>query len=127
MRELFKEIFERLMTKLVDVVLDRRKGQEKYFKDYLRWAKEIKKETDILLKETRVFIFGSILKRNEIPRDIDILIVSPKLKTTAQKSKIRAKIWEKIGFSAPFEIHLITPEEYKNWYSHFIKEKIEIK
>jgi len=38
----------------------------------------------------------------------------------------KVKIWKKIGFFSPFEIHLITPEEYKNWYQYFIKEKIEI-
>lgn len=38
----------------------------------------------------------------------------------------RVKILEKIGVESLFEINLITPEEYKTWYSHFIKEKVEI-
>ena len=71
-----------------------------------------------------VFIFGSVAEgKEEIGSDIDILIISPNLK---DRGKVIAKIWKKIGFFSPFEIHLITPEEYK-WYKHFIKHKIEIK
>ena len=35
-------------------------------------------------------------------------------------------MWEKFGDFFPFEFHLVTPEEYQNWYQKFIKEKIEI-
>lgn len=116
------------MSKLTEVVLDRRKAQEKYFKNYLDWARIIKKEAEKFLGKTQAFIFGSILRKGEVPRDIDILIVSPKLTTTEKKSIIKAKIWQRIGFFSPFEIHLSTPEEYRDWYRHFIKkEKIEIK
>jgi len=31
-----------------------------------------------------------------------------------------------IGAPNPFEFHLINPELYEEWYSHFIKEKREI-
>jgi len=112
--------------KLLDLLIERRKKQEKYFKNYLFYAKLVKSEAEKLLAEVKVFIFGSILRKDEIPRDIDILIISPKLESSEEKSKIRAEIWERIGFSSPFEIHLITPKEYQEWYSHFIKEKIEI-
>lgn len=115
------------MSKLVELVWARRKKQGRYFKNYLFWAKIIKKTAQKFLGEVRVFIFGSIFKKGEVPRDIDILVVSPKLKTSQKKSEIRAKIWQKIGFFSPFEIHLITPKEYKDWYQYFIKEKKEVK
>jgi len=114
------------MKNEVDLLIEEAQKEEKYFKDYLKYAKEIKKEAEKLLGKVKVFIFGSILKKEEIPRDIDILIISPKLKKTYQKSQIRAKLWKKIGFSAPFEIHLINPEEYRQWYKYFIKEKIKV-
>lgn len=112
--------------KLLDLLIERRQQQEKYFKNYLFYAQEIKKTAEALLGGVRVFIFGSILRKDEVPRDIDILIISPKVKTTWQKSKMRAKLWQKLGFSSPFEIHLITPEEYQGWYKYFIKEFIEV-
>lgn len=111
----------------IDFLIEEAKKEEKYFKNYKNWAKIIKKEAEKLLGKVRVLVFGSILRKDEVPQDIDILIISQKLKTTAQKGKIRTKLWQRLGFSFPFEIHLITPEEYRDWYSHFIEEKIEIK
>ena len=81
---------------LVDILLEKKKREEKYFKNYLFWSKKIKKEAEQLLGGVRVIIFGSILKKNEIPNDIDILIISPKLKTSEQKNKIRIAIQKKI-------------------------------
>ena len=114
------------MSKLTEVVLSRRKTQEKYFESYLGWAKIIKKEAERFLGGVRLFIFGSILRREEVPRDIDILIISPKLRTAKKKREIKVKIWQKIGIFSPFEIHLVTPQEYSYWYKNFIKEKVEV-
>jgi predicted nucleotidyltransferase len=111
----------------LEALIEEAKEEEKYFKNYLKYARKIKKEAETLLGKVKVFVFGSILRKDEVARDIDILIISPKLKTTAQKSKILAKLWKKFGFNIPFEFHLINPDEYKNWYRYFIKEKIEIK
>ncbi|HHT9121009.1 MAG TPA: nucleotidyltransferase domain-containing protein [Candidatus Hypogeohydataceae bacterium YC41] len=111
---------------LTDLLLARRKREEKYFKNYLKYAELIKRESEKVLGKVKVFIFGSILRKNEVPQDIDILIISSELKTDKQKSEIRARLIKKLGTSAPFEIHLITPKEYREWYKNFIKEKIEI-
>ena len=111
----------------MDILIEQAKEREKYFENYLFYAKEVKKIVEKLLGKTRVFVFGSILKKKKIARDIDVLIVSPKLKSIDQKSKILAKLWQKLGINNPFEFHLITPEEYENWYRYFLKEKIEIK
>lgn len=90
----------------IDELVEEAKREEKYFKNYKKYAK--------------------IIKKDEIAKDIDILIVSPKLKNSIQKSKVRAQLWKKLKFFSPFEIHLVNPEEYKKWYSHFIEEKVEI-
>lgn len=113
------------MSKLVEVLVKRRKAQEKYFKNYLFFSKKIKKIAEKILGEAKVIIFGSIL-RNETPRDIDILIVSPKFKDREMKYKIYSKILKEIGIENPFEFHFATEKEYREWYSHFLKEKIEI-
>lgn len=42
------------------------------------------------------------------------------------KSTILVELKRLIGFVNPFELHIISEEEYKDWYSHFIKEKREI-
>jgi len=43
----------------------------------------------------RMFIFGSILRKKEIPRDIDILIISPQLKDFKQKTNAELKFGQK--------------------------------
>ncbi len=112
---------------IIDILIEKKDREDKFFKNYLHYAKLIKEKSQKLLGPVRVFVFGSILRKNEIPNDIDIMVVSSELKDSEQRNKIRLKIWEKIGTGGPFEIHLITPEEYENWYSHFIKdEKLEI-
>lgn len=110
----------------IDVLIKEAQREERYFKNYFQYARKIKKTAQALLGQVKVLVFGSILKEDEAPGDIDILIISPKLKTTARKSEVRAKILKKMGISAPFEIHLITPEEYIGWYKHFIEEWVEV-
>jgi len=115
------------MRTLVDFLIEKKQREKKYFKDYLFWAKEIKKEAEKNLGEVKIFLFGSMVKRKAEPgSDIDLLIISPKLKNPEKTSEVRTKILEKISHNSPFEIHLITPEDYQNWYKNFIKEKIEI-
>jgi len=117
------------MRTLVDFLIEKKQREKRYFKDYLFWAKELKKEAQKNLKDVKVFLFGSIVRSEAEPgSDIDILIVSPDLKDSEQRSKIRTKIFKKTGLGSPFEIHLITPKDYQDWYGHFIKkEKIEIR
>jgi len=116
------------MRTLVDFLIEKKAREEKYFRNYLFWVKKIKKEAQKNLGEVKVFLFGSIVRKQVEPgSDIDILIISPKLKTPEKRSEVQTEILEKIGHSSPFEIHLITPEQYQNWYKHFIKENIEIK
>jgi len=115
------------MTTLVDILIEKRRKEEKFFVNYLDWAKKIKKEAEKNLGKVKVFLFGSIIKGEAEPgSDIDILIISPKLKSSDKKSEIRDKLSEKLGIFSPFEIHLITPEEYQGWYRNFIDKKIEI-
>ncbi|MCM8832490.1 MAG: nucleotidyltransferase domain-containing protein [Candidatus Omnitrophica bacterium] len=113
------------MSKFVKILIKRRKKQEKYFKNYLFYAKKIKKIVKEILGEGKVLIFGSILS-NDVKRDIDILIVSPKLKQQELRYKIYSKILDEIGIEHPFEFHFSTEKDFQQWYIHFIKEKIEI-
>jgi len=114
------------MKREIDILIEKAKKEEKYFKSYLDYVKKIKKEAQKLLGRVKIFVFGSILRKNEVAQDIDILIISPKFEVSEKKNEIRLKIQKKIGPDTPFEIHTITPKEYKEWYSHFIKEKIRV-
>jgi predicted nucleotidyltransferase len=112
--------------KLTDILIEKKKREEKYFKNYFFWAKKIKKIAKELFGEVRVFIFGSILQKNEIARDIDLLIVSQKFEDDKEKIEGKIELQEKLGFSSPFEFHFASPKEYSQWYKHFMKKKIEV-
>jgi len=107
----------------LDFLIEEAKKEEKYFKNYKLYAKKIKKVAEEILGKVKVFVFGSILRKKEIAQDIDVLIISDKVKTAEDKSKVRLKIQKKLGFLAPFEIHLVTPKEYENWYKFFIEKR----
>jgi len=113
------------MSKLVDLLWEVRKEQEKYFKNYKQWAKKIKTICQKRLGDVRVLIFGSVLRKNEVPRDIDILVVSPMVKhlSPQEKSKLKAEIFKEIGYFAPFEIHIVSDNDYQRWYKNFIKDE----
>ena len=111
---------------LVDFLIEKTKKEGKYFKNYLDYCKTIKKEAERILEDVKVFVFGSILKKDEIPEDIDILIVSKNFADYQKKSETLITLQNKIGSFSPFEFHLATPEEYNNWWKYFLKEKIEI-
>jgi predicted nucleotidyltransferase len=114
---------------LTDILKERKEEKQKYFKNYLFYAKKIKDKAEEILGDCRVFVFGSILKGDYHPvlSDIDILIISSRSPANSeQKAKIKVKILSEFEMGNPFEIHIITPDDYQNWYSKFIKEKAEI-
>jgi predicted nucleotidyltransferase len=115
------------MKSLVEILAERKKENEKYFKNYLKYAKIAKKIARKELKDVKVFVFGSIVKKSFLPSsDIDLLIVSKNApKFMSDRAKIQAKILEKIGVFSPFEIHIVNKGEFK-WYEKFIDKKIAV-
>ena len=59
------------MRTLVDFLIEKRKREEKYFKNYLSWARKIKKVAEKELEDAKVFLFGSILKKKTQANDIE--------------------------------------------------------
>jgi len=113
------------MKSLTEIKSELVKEKEKYFKNYLYWCKKIKKKArEILKDDVRVLIFGSIVKRLWGPNsDIDVLIISKNLKKDwFENTPVKLEIKKSVGLFSPFQIHLITPQEYKKWYRKFIKK-----
>jgi len=109
---------------LGEILLKINKDYEKYFINPIFYAKKIKKNAiKILGKDIKVYLFGSIVKNNfTFNSDIDILIVSEKIKKIKNRSNLRLRLLKNIGIDSPFEIHFATPEIYENWYKKFIKD-----
>jgi len=87
----------------------------KNHKDYL---KTINKNIKLVLKESQIYLFGSVIEGNLVAAsDIDILIIANIPKKHLKRAEIIANIEEKSGlpFSHPFEFHLLTQEELDTW------------
>ncbi|MEM0481255.1 MAG: nucleotidyltransferase domain-containing protein [Candidatus Aenigmatarchaeota archaeon] len=107
--EVIKEIIEKRREAV--------KNAEKYLKEISSRAKNI-------LKDAKVYVFGSYVKGNFHPflSDIDVLIVSKEI-----NDKNRAKIALEIEKDLPriFEIHLVNEKEFE-FYKFFIDKTVEI-
>jgi predicted nucleotidyltransferase len=115
------------MKSFLKIVSEVNKEREKYFKNFRRYSKIVKKVAKAELKDARVFVFGSVIKGTYTPAsDVDILVVSKNMpEKNAERARIKAKIWEKIGIFSPFEIHMASEKEFE-WYRIFAKEMEEI-
>lgn len=109
-----------------DILIEISKTNEKYFKNYLKYSKIIAKTAKKIFKNTKVILFGSILK-SKTPQDIDILIVSNDVFKKELKDKFFIELNKKIEFINPFEIHFATESQFENFYKYFLDKFILIK
>jgi predicted nucleotidyltransferase len=114
------------VSEYIDELIERKKKNEKYFKNYIEYASKIKEIAKQTLRNPRVFVFGSVVKGTWIPNksDIDILIISEDVtKSASWQSEQKVRIPTQIAdLSSPFELHFATPEIYKSWYEKFIRD-----
>lgn len=108
----------------IDLLIEEKKERDKYWQNYSQWLGVIQKEATRVLGKVKIFLFGSFVAGKPTGgSDIDILIISPVVKDPLVRSKAYLALDRKLGPSSPFEIHLITPKDYQNWYRFFLKEK----
>lgn len=87
-------------------------------KNYRTYLKRIQKSIKIILKNSQIFLFGSIITGNLVAgSDIDILIIADVPKIHLKRAEKIAEIEENAGLplSHPFEFHLLTQEELNTW------------
>lgn len=112
---------------IIDLELERLKEWEKYFKNVINYLKKIKLIVKKYDPNVRVILFGSYVSGELRPdSDIDVLIITNLGKDVNQRIKLRVEIAKKIGYFTPFEIHIVSNNEYINWYKKFIRKYIEI-
>jgi len=58
---------------LVDLLLETQKAKKKYFENYKFYCQKIKNIAKERLKEARVLVFGSIIKKKNLKGGIKIL------------------------------------------------------
>ncbi len=115
------------ISSIVELELERLSEWKKYYEKPVLYAKKIKEVARKRDSNARVILFGSIVKGEARPNsDIDVLVITCLAGNLSSRLNLRIEIANEIGEFTPFEIHIITPEEYENWYRKFIDEYIEI-
>ncbi len=92
----------------------------------LRNYQEVLKQLKILVRgidpEARIIFFGSVLRGDyTASSDIDIIVIPSVM---AFKDKITLAVWRSLD--APVELHIITKEQFDEWYLRFIDMYKEI-
>ncbi|MGB9750163.1 MAG: nucleotidyltransferase domain-containing protein [Caldisericia bacterium] len=112
-----------------DLLLKRKEERDRYLKNIDFYLNSIKSFfVEKFGNDTKIYIFGSYLTPDFNPNsDIDILVIKKgESLFVKDKSPLIVELRKRIGFVNPFEIHIVSEEEYNEWYSKFIKEKKEI-
>jgi len=78
------------MKSYLEILNEIKRENQKYFNNYLKYARIAKKVAKKELGKVKVFVFGSVIKGKATPSsDIDLLIVS---KNAPEKMRERSKI-----------------------------------
>jgi len=111
-----------------DVRIEMAKEDRKYFENWEDYAKIIAEVARDCLEDARVYVFGSVAEGRHTPAsDIDMMIVSPETpRRMEDRARIAGEIFKRVGVFSPFELHIVTPEEFE-WYRRFVRKMVEIK
>jgi len=111
----------------IDLLIENAEKRKEYFANFVKYAEKVKEAVKRLDPEARVIIFGSVVRGNVRPdSDIDLLIVTRIAENLDERIKLRIRIMEILGEESPFEPHIVSVEEYENWYRRFIDQFIEL-
>lgn len=111
---------------LMELELELREALKKYYEDPITYVKEIKKVVERYDPSAKVLIFGSTVKGRTRPdSDIDVLIITEMARNVNDRLMLRVEVARKIGECTPFEIHIVTWEEYRGWYEKFLDDYVE--
>ncbi len=96
----------------------------KFFKDYIKYAREIKNLLSKRLKDFEIYVFGSVVRGDYSVglSDIDVAIVSDEFESRDKKFEIYDLLFERY-FDTPFEFHLLTKKGWK-FYRRFIRDDL---
>lgn len=107
---------------MFDLYIDSGKEILRNIREYKKIVARIKEIALRHCENAEVYVFGSVLSgKVTASSDIDVLIIANL--ADESRTKLKADILRELGFP-PVEIHVVSKEEFKRWYSKFI-DKIE--
>ena len=86
--------------------------------DYLAKIKEVCRRLD---SSCEVLVFGSFVKGNMRPdSDVDVLVITRLAESPLGRGRVFRAIVEELGLESPFELHIVTRDEYEKLYKKFL-------
>jgi len=111
----------------IDLLIEDAEERKRFFEDFLRYAEKVKEVVRRRDPNARIIVFGSVVRGDVRPdSDIDLLIITDLAEKLDERINLRMEIMRILGEGSPFEIHIITAEEYENWYRRFIDQTLEL-
>ena len=106
---------------LVDLELEHSARREKYVKEAWAYLARIRDVCRRLDADCRVFVFGSFVKGGfRSDSDIDVLVVTKLAANPLLRGSLYKAIAGEVGYDSPFELHIVTKEEYLRVYRKLI-------
>jgi len=111
----------------IDLLIEDAEERKRFFEDFLRYVEKVKEVVRRRDPNAKIIVFGSVVRGDVRPdSDIDLLIITDMAEKLDERIKLRMEIMRILGEGSPFEIHIITTEEYENWYRRFIDHTLEL-
>lgn len=112
---------------LIDLEIEHARARESYIKNAAEYLERIKMICRRYDPSCRLIVFGSFARGSmRVDSDVDVLVITEVARSAGRRAEMRAAIAREIGLVTPFEIHIVTPEEYETWYKRFIDVYLEV-
>jgi len=106
---------------LTDLELSRSIIRREYVENAWDYLAKIKRACRRLDDSCEVVVFGSFVKGDVRPdSDIDVLVITRLAESPLERGKLFRAIVEEVGLDGPFEVHIVTRDEYERLYKKFI-------
>jgi predicted nucleotidyltransferase len=101
--------------------------RRRYLEDLPRYLSLIKEAALRRDPAAEVYLFGSYAEGAARPdSDVDVLIVTELAAVEEARARLRMEIDDALGRPNPFELHMVTPAQYREWYARFIRRQVKI-
>lgn len=106
-----------------------KKTYDRFRESYVEYARRIREKAAEFFGENfdSVVVFRSTVEGGAKPlSDIDVAVILRKPVDEFRRAEFRVAINRMFGLH-PFEIHVVTLEEWEKWYRKFVKKYVTIK
>jgi len=111
----------------IDLLIEGAEERRRFFRDFIKYAEKVKEIVKQRDPDARVMLFGSAVKGELRPdSDIDLLVITHIAEKLDERIGLRMEVMKILGEGSPFEIHIVTAEEYEGWYRRFIDRFLEL-